>query len=180
MDIKEAKKVSLSDRDIINKLKGRTNIVMYRNLNKVNDIEDILKDNSAVILYEKAPKNGHWVAIIRNYNRKRKMPTIEFFDSYGMFSDDEKQYIDSGFLKDSNQKYNKLSELLLKASHEYDIEFNNYQLQKKTKDVSTCGRHVISRILLKDLDIDEYNKFLRSWKGYSPDDIATIISELNI
>jgi hypothetical protein len=152
--------------------------VLYKNLNKFNNIESVLKDNSAVILYEKQPKNGHWVALIRNYNRKRNRPTIEFFDSYGMFPDDEKKYIDNGFLNQSDQKYNKLSELLVKASDKYDIEFNNYRLQKKTKDVSTCGRHVISRILLKDLDIDEYNKFMKSFKGYSPDDIATIISEL--
>ena len=176
----QLKRVPLSNKDILNKLKGRTNVTMYNQLNQVNDIEDVMKDDSVVILFEKQPKNGHWVALIKNFNKKRGRPTIEFFDSYGMFPDDEKEYIDDGFLNQSNQKYNKLSELLAKASDKYDIEYNNYQLQKKTKDVYTCGRHVISRILLKDLDIDEYNKFLRSWKGHSPDDIATIISELNI
>lgn len=174
------KRIPLSNQDIYSRLNGRTNVIMYNQLNQVNDIDDVMKNDSVVILFEKQPKNGHWVALIKNYNRTRNRPTIEFFDSYGMFPDEEKKYIDDGFLFQSNQKYNKLSELLTRASEKYDIEYNNYKLQRKTKDISTCGRHVISRILLKDLDIDEYNKLMRSFKGYSPDDIATIISELNI
>ena len=39
------------------------------------------------------PKSGHWVALIRGANKKRNRPTMEFFDSYGMFPDDEKAYI---------------------------------------------------------------------------------------
>ena len=71
---------------------------------------------------------------------------------------------------------------MLEASNRYRIEFNDYKLQKKSSDIATCGRHVISRILLKDLNIDEYNKFLKSFKkeGYNSDDVVSIISLLNI
>ena len=171
------KSIPLSDRDIYSKLQGRTNIIMYNQLNNVNDIEGILVDDSAVILYEKRPKNGHWVCIIRYL--KKGVPTIEFFDSYGIFPDDEKRYIDKDFLSSSRQTKNRLDELLLKASKRYRIEYNNYRLQKKSSDIATCGRHVVSRILLKNLNIDEYNKLMNSFKQYglSPDDVATIISE---
>ena len=63
--IDELKEIPMSDLDIFNRLKGRTNIVEYRNLKKVKDIDELLKDDSAVILYEKARKNGHWVCLIR-------------------------------------------------------------------------------------------------------------------
>ena len=61
----ELKEMPMSVLDIYNSLKGRTNLVEYRNLRKVKDIDELLKDDSAVILYEKARKNGHWVCLIR-------------------------------------------------------------------------------------------------------------------
>ena len=69
----------------------------------------------------------------------------------------------------------------MEASNRYNIEFNDYKLQKKSSDIATCGRHVISRIILKNLDIDEYHEFLSSFKSYGlkPDDVVTIISLFN-
>ena len=69
----------------------------------------------------------------------------------------------------------------MEASNRYNIQFNDYKLQKKSSDIETCGRHVISRLILKNLDIDEYHKFLRSFKSYGlkPDDVVRIISLFN-
>ena len=178
MDLDELKRIPLSDIDIYNRLKGRTNIVLYRDLVRYNKIDDLLVDNSAVILYERQPRNGHWVCIIR-YHRNNK-PTIEFFDSYGIFPDEEKKFIGKLFLNKSGQQKNKIAQLLYEASYRYVIEYNDYRLQVRRGSIATCGRHVISRILLKDLNIDEYNQFMRSFFGYTPDDIATVISQLNI
>ena len=153
--------------------------MLYRELRDITQIEQILKDNSVVILYENKPKRGHWICIIRYI--KNNVPTLEFFDSYGFFPDDEKNLISKEFLRNSNQKYNKIAELLLEASNRYNVEFNDYKLQKKSSDIATCGRHVISRIILKNLDIDEYHEFLSSFKSYGlkPDDVVTIISLFN-
>jgi len=151
---------------------------MYEELNKFNNIEDILKDNSAVILYQNKPRRGHWVCVLRYMNKER--PTIEFFDSYGMFPDDEKKHINKSFLNATDQRYNKLTELLLNATDRYDIQYNNYKLQKKGSSVATCGRHVIARIMLNGFNIDEYNRFIKSFTkhGLSPDDVVTMISEM--
>jgi hypothetical protein len=178
MDLEIAKATPLSDLDIMKKLNGQTNIVMYSELKNVRNIEQILKDNSVVILYETGPKIGHWVCLIRYFNTKRKQWTIEFFDSYGIFPDEEKKQMNQEYLKESGTEYNKIAKLLVDASDRYVIEFNNYRLQKKSKGISTCGRHVISRIKLKQMDIDEYSDLMRSFAGYTPDDIATIISEM--
>ena len=99
----------------------------------------------------KINQRWHWICIIRYL--KNNIPTLEFFDSYGFFPDDEKKLINKDFLRSTNQRYNKIAELLLEASNRYTIEFNDYKLQKKSSDLATCGRHVISRILLKDLNI---------------------------
>ena len=174
MDLDAIKRTPLSDIDIFRKLNGRINVIMYSDLNKVNNIEDVMVDDSVVILYEKRRKNGHWVCLVRYL--KKGVPTIEFFDSYGIFPDDEKKKIRDDFLVSSGQKYNKLAELLLRASDRYRIEFNNYKLQKISPDIATCGRHVIARIMNKHLDIDQFNKFMRSFKGLTPDDVASILS----
>ena len=65
MNLEDIEKTSLSDIDIYNKLKGKTNVLLYRELRDITQIEQILKDNSVVILYENKPKRGHWICIIR-------------------------------------------------------------------------------------------------------------------
>jgi len=148
---------------------------MYHDLADVSDIDEILVNDSVVILYEQKPKNGHWVCIVRYMTGNQ--PTIEFFDSYGLFPDDEKKHINDKFLALSGQKFNKIADLLLRASGRYRIEFNDSKLQKWSTKINTCGRHVISRIILKTLTNKEYNRFMRSF-NISPDDVATIISEV--
>ena len=173
--MKRAQGVSLSDREIYNRLRGRTNVLLYSQLRNVTDIEQILRNDSAVILYETSPRVGHWVCLIRNIMNGR--PSIEFFDSYGLFPDMQKKYINREFLDGSSQSHNKIAELLYRARDRYDIHYNNHRLQKRKKGVSTCGRHVIARILLKDMDTDTYNRFLRSF-GVDTDEVVTIISDL--
>ena len=172
------KSLPLSDLDINEKLNGRTKIFMYRDLKHINDIEQLFNNSndSVVILYEKKPKIGHWVCMIR-YVKKGK-PTIEFFDSYGIFPDDQKKHISKEFLKTSEQDFNKIAELLYKASDRYAIEFNDHKLQKWAPGIATCGPHVVSRIMMKDLPLEKCNAFLNSFKdkGLSPDDVVTVIA----
>ena len=101
MNLQDIEKTSLSDIDIYNKLKCKTNVLLYRELRDITQIEQILKDNS-VILYENKPKSGHWICIIRYLKNNR--PTLEFFDSYGFFPDDEKKLISKDFLRSTNHE----------------------------------------------------------------------------
>ena len=174
--LKELESIPLSDSDIYNKLRGKTNIVLYRDLNKIKDIDQLLKNDSAVILYEKSPKNGHWICLIRYMNHGK--PTIEFFDSYGMFPESQKKFINNTFLKDSQQAFNKIADLLYKAMDRYVVEYNDHKLQKWSPEIATCGPHVVARILMKDKPLAEYNKFLNSFKdkGLTPDDVVTVIA----
>jgi hypothetical protein len=157
----------ISNKDILNKLKGQTNIVFYEDLYKYTSLEQLLKNDSVVILYKSLPNFGHWTCIIRNKYG------IEFFDSYGNFPDDLKKNINKEFLQLSNQWYNYLVDLLINDSNKYKIHYNNYKLQGKKNNAATCGKHVIMRILNKHLSTDEYNKWIRSFKGYNPDEVVS-------
>jgi len=173
--INRLKKKSLSDEEIFNALKGKTKIYLYRDIIDAKTINDLFgKNDSVVILYEKEPNIGHWVGLLRNGK------VIEFFDSYGMFPESEKDYINQNFINHSGQRKNKLAELLRDAwSLGYSVEYNNYHLQVMKDGISTCGRHVISRIWNKRMNIDEYNKFINSFrnKGLNPDDVVSIITK---
>ena len=173
--INKLKRKALSDEEIFNALSGHTRIFLYRDINDMNTIDDLFGDfDSVVILYEREPQIGHWVGLLRRGN------VIEFFDSYGIFPDLEKDYINQKFIMNSGQGFNKLASLLHDAwDLGYQVEYNNYGLQVMKDGISTCGRHVISRIWFKDMDIDEYNKFINSFRKYglNPDDVVSIITQ---
>ena len=132
-ELKELTNTPLSNNDIIKRLGGRTKILMYDEFNEYEDLEDVLKPwDNVVFLLRTQEDFGHWMCIKKNRNR------ISFFDSYGDFPDVQK-FVKKKFLEDSEQKYNKLCELLWKASFKYTIEFSEYKYQKKSENISTCG-----------------------------------------
>jgi len=171
--INRLKSKALSDDEIFNALKGKTRIFLYRDIVNIDDIDDLFGNfDSVVLLYENEPKVGHWVALLR------RGKTIEFFDAYGIFPDLEKDYINRQFIINSGQRENKLAKLLHDAWNKgYKVEYNNYHLQIMKDGISTCGRHVISRIWNKDMNIDEYNKFINSFKNLNPDDVVVIMTK---
>ena len=101
----------MSNNDIIKRLGGRTKILMYDEFNKYEDLEDVLRPwDNVVFLLRTEEDFGHWMCIKKNRDR------ISFFDSYGDFPDVQKKFVEKKFLEKSEQKYNKLCELLWKAS----------------------------------------------------------------
>ena len=156
----------ISNIDILRKLKGKTNIVYYEDLHKYSEINQLFKNNSCVLLYKIQPTFGHWTALIKNNFG------IEFFDPYGSLPDETKTVIDKYFLKQTNQYENYLCDLLYKESFTTPIEFNHYKFQHKGKNINTCGKHVICRIIHKDLSLEQYNQFIKSM-GINPDEYVT-------
>lgn len=125
----------MSNNDIIKRLGGRTKILMYDEFNKYDDLEDVLRPwDNVVFLLRTEEDFGHWMCIKKSRDR------ISFFDSYGDFPDVQKKFVEKKFLEKSEQKYNKLCELLWKASFKYTIEFSEYKYQKKSPKIATCGQ----------------------------------------
>ena len=165
----------ISDLDIQSKLNGNTRIIFYEELNNVENIIPLLDKGSLVILFTSKPNYGHWIALVRTPEG------IEYFDSYGNTVEAAKKNVNRKFLIKTNQYKNRLAELLERASRFVPIHYNNHKLQKRSKTISTCGKHVILRILNRNLTIDEYNKQLRDLSKVlkkTPDEIVDMIYNL--
>lgn len=167
--LKRLQKISLSNFEVNDLLNDKTKVILYPYLSKINHIDEVLDPyDSCVILYLTRKGYGHWTCLIRNGDK------VEFFDPYGYMIDSQLDWdIPKEVRTIYKEDYPYLTELLLDSG--YDIHFNQYKLQKKCTDIRTCGRHCVVRIWYKDLDLDDYNKFIRSTE-YTPDELVTILT----
>lgn len=170
-DIEEVKEDALGD-NIIRKYLPNARIIKYSDLKNVMNIEDLLphEQSYCIILYESQPNSGHWTAIMRIDDN------IEYFDSYG-----NKPDFPLTWSKDINaslgQSIPYLSQLLDKTP--LDVYFNDFQYQKENKDIATCGRHCIFRILCLTrnfYDLKQYCNFLKGLKHKSNESFDDIVS----
>lgn len=160
--LRRLKAKSLSNHDIENALNGKTNIVVYEDLKNVNSIEDILKPyGCCVVLYQKSPIDGHWVVINKRKN------CIEFFDSYGMFPDDQLQYA----------SYPGKEKVLLKLLEEspMPVSWNPYKLQSEERNINVCGRWCVLRVALAKIPLVDFVKMFIGGE-MKPDDYVTILT----
>lgn len=151
--------IALSDKAILNLLEGHVNVVVYPNLYMYSSIDELMGPHGAcILLYEAKPKYGHWCALIKIGNN-----TIEFFDPYGSagsggWPDDNLNMIPQDFAKLTNQEIPYLSLLMMDSP--YDLSYNEFQFQKKNKNIRTCGRHCVFRVFNRDLSLYEYKDFM--------------------
>lgn len=166
-DAKEIKRLinnPMSNVEIIKRLGGRTKVLMYDEFKRYVALEDAMKPwDNLVFLLRTEEDFGHWMAIKRNFNR------ISFFDSYGDFPDVQKKYVKAKFLEKSNQKYNKLCELLYEASFKFTIEFSEYKLQRKSNDVATCGQWCCL-FIESGLMVDDFKTYIDSFGDENKDE----------
>ncbi len=168
-------KVSLSNHDIYNLLDGKTKVLTYPQLMEYDNINDLLTPyDSCVILYLTQDSYGHWCAITRSNGK------ICFFDPYGgkNLPDQELKSIPQNFRNKSGQTYPHLTYLLYKSSN--PIEYNEHKYQKLDDQNNTCGRHVVCRVLYKDLDSDQYYEMMKDLadkNNMTYDEVVTMITE---
>lgn len=160
-ELKRLMNIPLSDTQILNLVGGQANLIMYPDMHKMKSVDELLEPHGAcIILYESKPSYGHWTALIK-LNRNE----IEFFNSYG---DDNKihegipdamlGYIPKAFRDKSFQNHTYLAKLMVESP--YNLSYNQYNFQKDGEFIKTCGRHVGTRINMKNLSLDEYKRTL--------------------
>lgn len=164
--------IALSNLDLIRMLDGKANIIIYPNLINYQSIDDVLGPYGACfLLFETRPKYGHWVCLFKRGN------IIEFFNSYGGYPDDSAQYIPLHYRIISGQAFPILSLLLLNSP--YELEYNEFKFQRHNKNIKTCGRWAVVRLLLRELDIYQFKKFIDDLKketGLTRDKIVTLLT----
>lgn len=166
-DIKKLEKKPVSGSQIANALNDEINILTYRELIKINDLDIILGPNKAcVILYETKDNFGHWVLCFERNNGN-----IEFFDSLSYFPDDELSFISKSYKIKNNICYPYLIRLFYDSNRQ--IEYNDHKLQHDKS--STCARWCIVRYLLKNLHIDDFAQLFTNNK-LTPDELVCYVT----
>lgn len=171
MSIKSLQQYALSEKDIKSALNNKVKIVSLSEVKKMKHINELLGPYKAcVFLYETKDNYGHWCCIF-----EVNESLVEFFDPYGMMIDNELKYIPKSYLHKKQLNHTFVGKLLYE-SHYQNIEWNNYPLQELKKDMNTCGRHVVVRLLNRNLTLDEYYDKIKK-SGYDPDTYVTLITK---
>lgn len=160
---------ALSDSDIRHLLGGGARIVRYPQLAGLNRNNCFGADGALVILFEtESPTEGHWICMIQHPGE------IEVFDSYGIPVDAERKWLSDTELAKLHEKQPLLLNIL--AGYSGRISHNSHKLQSESSAVSTCGRHVVVRILHRLQSLEEYIELLRR-SGQTPDAYVTSVTE---
>jgi len=144
----------------------------YEDLGQFKTLDDLLgSEGFAVILYQTTKTSGHWTAIIKNVHNGQ----ILFFDSYGFAPDFEIQYTKY------NQSLPRYITMLLQKSGK-DIVYNQYDYQKWSKTVSTCGKWASVAVkFLKHISLSQFQQLFTTNKNSlinQPDFTVTLMTLL--
>lgn len=165
-NIVELEQVPLSDVDVKNLMDGHCNVHLYRDLKRIKSVDELLGPyDCCMILFEWQAGYGHWICLSKHGD------LVEYFDPYGKYIDYWLQEIDPVFAKESNQNHSYLSRLLIKSP--YELSYNEFPFQKRSKNISTCGRWSVVRGILKDMSLNDFKDIFLNMYG---DKLATLIT----
>ena len=154
---------SLSGSEVLKLMDHKCNLVAYSSLHLIKSIDELLgKHRKCVLLYQTSKNYGHYVAIWE-YNN-----TIFFSDSYGGIVDSQLKYVPHDMKEELNSNHNYLIRLMYNSGKK--VEFNQYELQSRDPEVSTCGRHCVERLRFPEISIDEYYKIFKDASKFIPID----------
>ncbi len=153
----------LNSGDILKALKNKVKIINYNSLKNYKTLDSLLyPHDKVVILYETEENHGHWTCLLRRLNGD-----VDFFDPYGFMPDDQRTYI-----PDDMWENNYLSQLLAdyKGGKVY---YNEDPLQSMTKNIATCGRWCILRLLYSHLSLENFQKIFKKQLPLPRDEFVT-------
>lgn len=151
--IKRGEEIDTSDQDLINITRGKSTVMAYEDLHKINNIDELFKDgNIAVsILYQTQSNVGHWVALI-----KKGPQELYFFDSYGLKMDQELELASYNLRLHNDIATPHLTALINKSN--FKLTQNTHRYQQWIEDVNTCGRWTSIRILYHNLSDEQFKR----------------------
>lgn len=163
---------ALSDSEISALLPG-IHIISYPDLEGFSRIEDAFDGEGRVVILFLTESNtvGHWICV-------HAMPDggIECFDAYGLLPDGPMRWLSKSKRVVLHEDVPTLSRLLAEAqARNIKVHYSPYNFQSDKHGVATCGRHVVVRLMKRDLSLPAYAKFIRAG-GRSPDRVVTDIT----
>jgi len=165
-DLEEVRSYPLSNDDI-NRILGGTKIYSYPELAEFPTLDDALDSKGRmVVLYLTEDRNtGHWVCVWKDGK------SVRYFDPYGNAPEVPKSW--NTRLK--NMRLGQAPNYMLKLlkGEGLPVFYNAHPYQHQGDDVNTCGRHVVTRLLLKDLGDEDYYELVKD-SDVNPDDFTSV------
>lgn len=123
----------------------------------------------ALLFPLKSETDGHWIGVWIDTTAK----IVHHFDSYGFGPAAE-----SKFSSNPGVSEGLLAEFYTLCQHSgYQVIANSVAYQQWSKEVNTCGRHVITRLRFHYLTDAEYERLMKH-QSLSPDEIVTMLTFL--
>ncbi len=170
---KSLESYALSIDEMNNLMGGRASILTYPDLDNFNNIDEVLGGcGMAILLYLVDENKGHYACIFR-----RSKNILEFFDSYGIYPDDELDFNSDAHNNSLDQELPFLKRLIKKSNYD-KIIWNEIPVQRRVAEIATCGRHCAFRLFKKKLTHD---KFIRLYekardRGFTNDSFVTMLT----
>lgn len=140
-------------------------IINYKDLLNYNSLINLIKTNKKIIIFYpiSADNMGHWTCLLV------KKKDIYFFDSYGLYFDEQQVYANKDILKSNKLNDEYLTMLLFDLFEKgYRIFRNPYKLQSPKSQ--TCGRYVSLFLIYNKSPTEFYEKFFK-YNYEKPDDV---------
>ena len=120
--------------------------IVYDQLQGFRNLDEVMKFKACVILLQiekpGATKVGHFIVLLDHGSH------YEHFDSYGLTMDEERGITNEHHLTN-----------IFRDSRKPIVD-NTKRLQALREDINTCGRWVITRLLLRDLELAPFLKLI--------------------
>lgn len=141
----------------------RVKWLLYDELVKFSNLYQLMDLGAVVVLLQieapRAPKVGHFIVLLDHGTH------YEHFDSYGLTMDQETSITQEHHLTN-----------LFKTTRK-PIKDNLKKLQTLRQDINTCGRWVVARLLLRQLELEPFLKLLEYFR-VNYDDLVSIMTML--
>jgi hypothetical protein len=151
----------IDDSKIKEYLGNDARIIKYSDLSKYDNIEQLLPNDKSffILLIESDTNYGHWVSV------SRLNDVIQYMDSYGLYPSTGISWNSKEQNRVLGQSHKYLNKLFDKTPLE--VVYNCYDFQGQNPDISTCGRHILTYLLLmkeKDMSLKDYINFIKQQK----------------
>ena len=154
----QLEKYELSNTDIKKILGNRVNIIPYPKLKQYTSFDAMFQNvGYCVIFFETvSATTGHWQCIFKTSDNN-----YEFWDSYGLKPSGDKNYIQNKILIQLDEVKPYLPDVINNVLQTgKTVIYNAIDYQQWIGSVSTCGRHICTRLLYRDLNEKQYYNFL--------------------
>jgi len=144
LDVLVSTPLSMKD---VSQFLPNVSVILYKDFAKLIDLPFVI-----VYLFLTSDGYGHWCSVFR------RGAEVELFDSYGIPPESEHNFARKEVLRHLRERKTFILDLCKKKG--YSVTHNPTRLQSWNTKVETCGRHVVQRVRMSNVDVKTYVQWL--------------------